>query len=76
MNNAKKDVATLIELLKMADERRANSKPDQISQNHRIGEDSSLLEMWPEACRRTGVGNREFPPRVIELWKQGWGRAN
>ena len=76
MNNAKKDVATLIELLKMADERRANFKPDQISQNHRISEDSSLLEMWPEACRRTGVGNREFPPRVIELWKQSLGRAN
>jgi len=76
MNNAKKDVATLIELLKMADERRANSTPDQISQNHRIGEDSSLLEMWPEACRRTGVGTRAFPLKVIELWKESLGRAN
>jgi len=76
MNNAKKDIATLIELLKMADERRANSKPDQISQNHRISEDSYLLEMWPEACRRTGVGNREFPPKVLELWKESLGGAN
>jgi hypothetical protein len=76
MDNAEKDVATLIELLKMADERRANSKPDQISQNHRIGEDSALLEMWPEACRRTGGGTRAFPPKVIELWKQSLGGAN
>jgi|SRR5262245_4843626 len=76
MNNAKKDVATLIELLKMADERRANSKPDQISQNDRFSEDFSLLEMWPEACRRTGVGTRAFPPKVLELWKQGLGGAN
>jgi hypothetical protein len=76
MNNAKKDVATLIELLKMADERRANSTPDQISQNDRFSEDFSLLEMWPEACRRTGVGMRAFPPKVLELWKQGLGGAN
>jgi hypothetical protein len=76
MNNAKKDVATLIELLKMADERRANSKADQISQNDRFSEDFSLLEMWPEACRRTGVGTRAFPPKVLELWKQGLGGAN
>src|SRR5262245_34036494 len=77
MNNVKKDVATLIELLKMADERRANSKPDQISQNDRFSEDFfSLLEMWPEACRRTGVGTRAFPHKVLELWKQGLGGAN
>ena len=32
--------------------------------------------MWPEACRRTEVGRREFPPGVIKLWKQRLGRAN
>ena len=76
MNKEKEDVATLIELLKMADERRANPKTDQISQNDHFSEDLSLLKMWPEACRRTGVGKREFPPGVIKLWKQGLGRAN
>jgi hypothetical protein len=76
MNNDKKDVATLIELLIMAATRRADLKPDQISQNERFSEDFCLLEMWPEACRRTGAGTRPFPPRVIELWKQSLGRAN
>ena len=76
MNNTKKDVATLIELLKMADERRANPKTDQISQNDHFSEDLSLLEMWPEACRRTGVGPRAFPSKVLELWKESLGGAN
>jgi hypothetical protein len=76
MNNDKQDVATLIELLKMAAERRAYLQPDQISQNERFSEDLSLLEMWPEACRRTGVGTRAFPLKVIELWKESLGRAN
>ena len=76
MNSDKKDVATLIELLKMAAERRTHLKLDQISQNERFSEDISLLEMWPEACRRTGAGTRAFPPGVIEIWKQSLGRAN
>ena len=76
MNHEKKDVATLIELLKMAAERRPQPRPDRISQNELFSEDLSLLEMWPEACRRTGVGRREFPLGVIELWKQSLGRAN
>ena len=76
MNNDKQDVATLIELLKMAAERRGHIKPDQISQNETFSEDFSLLEMWPEACRRTGAGTRAFPPKVIELWKQSLGGAN
>ena len=76
MNNDKQDVATLIELLKMAAERRGHIKPDQISENETFSEDFSLLEMWPEACRRTGAGTRAFPPKVIELWKQSLGRAN
>jgi hypothetical protein len=73
--NEKKDITTLIELLKIAAERRP-PKPEQMSQNELFREDLSLLEMWPEACRRTGVGRREFPPGVIELWKQSLGRTN
>jgi hypothetical protein len=76
MKNDKQDVATLIELLKMASERWPYSEADQVSQSELFCEDRFLLEMWPEACRRTGVGRREFPPGVIKLWKQGLGRAN
>jgi hypothetical protein len=35
-----------------------------------------LLEMWPEACRRTGVAVHEFPIGVIRLWQQKMGWAN
>ena len=74
--NTDKDVATLIELLKMAAERRPRSEADQVSQIELFREGHSLLEMWPEACRRTGVGRREFPPGVIKLWKQSLGGVN
>jgi hypothetical protein len=76
MNTQKQDVATLIELLKMAAERWPRTAADQVSQSELFREDHSLLEMWPEACRRTGVGTREFPPGVIKLWKQRLGREN
>lgn len=76
MNAEKKDVATLIELLKMAAERWPHFETDHVSQRDLLREDHSLLEMWPEACRRTGVGKREFPPAVINLWKKRLGRAN
>jgi hypothetical protein len=76
MNTEKKDVATLIELLKMASERWPDSEVDQLSQSDLFNQDYSLLEMWPEACRRTGIGRREFPPAVIKLWKQRLGKAN
>ena len=76
MNTQKQDVATLIELLKMAAERWPRSEAGQVSQSDLLREDHSLLEMWPEACRRTGVGTREFPPGVIKLWKQRLGREN
>jgi hypothetical protein len=76
MNTNAHDIAALIELLKMADERRPRSEADQVSQSELFREDHSLLEMWPEACRRTGVGKREFPPGVIKLWKQLSGGAN
>jgi hypothetical protein len=75
MNTNEQDVAALIELLKMAAERRPPSA-DQFSQSERLREDHSLLEMWPEACRRTGIGKREFPLGVIKLWKQRMGAAN
>jgi hypothetical protein len=74
MNNDKEDVVTLIELLKMADERRVHLS--EISLNEPFIEDFSLLEMWAEACRRTGVGTRAFPPKVLELWKQSLGGVN
>jgi hypothetical protein len=76
MNNDKQDIVSLIELLKMAAERSPRSEAEQVSQRERLREDRSLLEMWPEACRRTGVGMREFPPGVIKLWKQSLGGAN
>ena len=71
--NTEKDIATLMELLKMAAERWPHSETDQVSQIELFRQDQSLLEMWPEACRRTGVGRREFPPGVIKLWKQSLG---
>jgi hypothetical protein len=74
MNIGKKDIATLIELLKMETERWPHSH--EVSQSELFRRDNSLLEMWPEACRRTGVGRREFPPGVIKLWKQRLGKAN
>jgi hypothetical protein len=76
MNSQNQDVAALIELLKMAAERWPRSDADQVSQRELFREDHALLEMWPEACRRTGIGRREFPPGVIKLWKQRLGRAN
>jgi hypothetical protein len=76
MDTQKQDVATLIELLRMAAERWPRSEGHEISQTELFREDHSLLEMWPEACRRTGVGRREFPSGVIKLWKQRLGRAN
>jgi hypothetical protein len=71
-----KDIVALIELLKMAAEQWPQSRTGDVSQSDLFRRDQTLLEMWPEACRRTGVGGREFPPGVIKLWKQSLGRAN
>ena len=76
MNIHNQDFDTLIELLKMAAERWPRSETNEASQSELFREDHSLLEMWPEACRRTGVRMHEFPPGVIKLWKQRLGRAN
>ena len=73
MNTDKQDVAARIELLKMSAKRRPRCDAGQDSQSERFREDRSLLEMWPEACRRIGVGRREFPLGVIKLWKQSLG---
>jgi hypothetical protein len=70
------DIAPLIELLKMAAEQWPPSTANEVSQSDLFCRDQTLLEMWPEACRRTGVGGREFPSGVIKLWKQSLGRIN
>jgi hypothetical protein len=86
--NIDNDIAALIELLRMSDERWPQSGGESgresgtesgagvASPRDLLREDHSLLEMWPEACRRTGAAGREFPPAVIELWKRRLGRAN
>jgi hypothetical protein len=71
-----KDIAALLELLKMEAEQWPHLGTGEVSQSDLFRQDQSLLEMWPEACRRTGVGGREFPPGVIKRWKQRLGRAN
>ena len=73
---AENDIAALIELLKMEAEQWPRSRTGEVSQSDLFRRDQTLLEMWPEACRRTGVGGREFPPGVIELWKKSLGRIN
>ena len=60
----------------MADERWPSPVPGEVSQSELLRQDQALLEMWPEACRRTGFGMREFPRGVIKLWQQEMGRAN
>jgi len=75
MDSHEQDIAALIELLKMEAER-SRSETGQVCQRELFGEDHFLLEMWPQACRRAGIGRREFPLLVIQLWKQGLGLAN
>jgi len=70
-----KDIIALIELLKLAAEQWPHANCE-ISQTDLFHRNQSLLEMWPEACRRAGVGGRDFPSGVIKLWKQGAGRVN
>ena len=73
---ADRDVATLIELLRMEAELRPYPQPHQACPIEGLRQDQSLLDMWPEACRRTGAEVREFPPEVIKLWKQSLGGTN
>jgi hypothetical protein len=70
-----KDIAPLIELLKMAACQWPSSEVGEVSESELFRRDQALLEMWPEACRRVGVGEREFPPAVIKKWQQVMGRG-
>jgi hypothetical protein len=73
---AENDIAALIELLKMEAEHWPRSRTDNVSPSDLFCRDQTLFEMWSEACRRTGVRGREFPPEVIKLWKKSLGRIN
>ena len=69
------DIVPLIELLRMAEEKWPSSEAD-VSESELFQRDQMLLEMWPEACRRTGVRSHEFPIGVIRRWQQKMGWAN
>jgi hypothetical protein len=71
-----KVIAPLLELLKMEANHWPYSGAGEVSQDESFRRDQFLLKMWPEACRRTGVGAREFPPEVFNLWKGALGRPN
>ena len=71
-----KDIAPLLELLKMEADYWPHSGAGELSPDESFRRDQFLLKMWPEACRRTGVGTREFPPELINLWKGGLGHSN
>ena len=64
------DIAPLLALLKMAEDQWPRSQVGEVSQSELFRRDQALLEMWPEACRRVGVGKREFPRGVIRRWQQ------
>ena len=70
----KEHIAPLIELLKMEAEKWPGT--GEVSDSELLRRDQALLEMWPEACRRTGSGMREFPSEVIKFWQKQMGRAN
>jgi hypothetical protein len=70
-----KDIAPLIELLRMAACQWPSSEPGEVSESELFRRDQALLEMWPEACRRVGLEEREFPPAVIKRWQQVMGRG-
>lgn len=70
-----RDIAPLIELRKMAEEtRRVRKAPKSPKPNYLV--EQALLDMWPEACRRTGVPVHEFPIGVIKRWQQEMGWPN
>ena len=52
-----RDVTSLIELLKMAEEKWPSSDSNEISETEMLSRDQALLDMWPEACRRVGFPN-------------------
>jgi hypothetical protein len=70
------DIAPLIELLKMAAERWPSCSSGNVSESELLKRDQAILEMWPEACRRTGVPVHDFPIGVIKRWQQEMGWPN
>jgi hypothetical protein len=75
MMTEKQDIAPLIALLKMAADQWPSSEVGEVSQSELFRRDQALLKMWPEACRRVGVKEREFPLAVIQRWQQEMGSA-
>jgi hypothetical protein len=71
-----KDIAPLLELLKIEADYWPHSGAGEVSPDEAFRRDQFLLKMWPEACRRTGVGTREFPSEIINLWKGRLGHSN
>ena len=71
-----RDIAPLLELLKMAAEKWPSSDGAIIPESELLKRDQALLDMWPEACRRTGIPVHEFPIGVIKRWQQEMGWPN
>ena len=71
----KQDLAPLLALLKMAAEQWPSSEVGEVSERELLRRDQALLNMWPEACRRVGVEEREFPRGVIKRWQQEMSRG-
>jgi hypothetical protein len=63
-------------VVKLTSEKWLDSKSADISESELFRRDQMLLEMWPEACRRTGVEVHEFPIGVIKRWREKMGWAN
>ena len=71
-----RDIAPLIELLKMAEEKWPSSESDEISETELLSRDQALLDMWPEACQRTVGPRNAFSIGVIKRWQQEMGWPN
>jgi hypothetical protein len=71
----KQDLAPLLALLKMAADQWPSSEVGEVSQIELLRRDQALLNMWPEACRRVGVEEREFPRGVIKRWQREMSRG-
>jgi hypothetical protein len=76
-----KDIPALLELLKMEAEKWPHPGTGEVSQSDLFRRDQTLLEMWPEACRRTGVGasaqkNAAISMAALITGKPGNGRLS
>ncbi len=59
----------------MAAEQWPSPEDGEVSQNELFRRDQALLKMWPEACRRVGLEEREFPRGVNKRWQHEMGGA-